>query len=151
MLRRPSSAGSGYRRFLTDFEQMQRNLDKLFATSVAVSPAGTPAIEFFKGEEGFLVRANVPGIAPENLEITLLGKKLTLKGSYEYRVNDEATGLIQERESGSFNRTLSLPQEIDTDEVVATFKNGVVEIILPLAISEQPRRIEIGLHQRGES
>ena len=148
MLRRPSAFSNGHRAFFADFERMQRSLDRLFAGSVAVAPAGTPAIEFFKNDDGFVVRASVPGVTAEQLDISVLGKKLTIAGEFSDAQsgdeNEEITALLHERRTGSFSRTLNLPQDIDTDQVTASFADGLVEIKLPLAASEQPRRIEIG-------
>ena len=147
MLRRPSSLSNGHRAFFADVERMQRNLDRLFSGSVAVAPAGTPAIEFYKNESGYLIRASVPGVKAEDLDISVLGKKLTIAGEFAAEETGEgedgASYSLRERRTGSFSRTLNLPQNIDADNVVASFNDGIVEIQLPLAASEQPRRIEI--------
>lgn len=145
MLRRPSLLGNGQRSILADFERLQRDLDNLFSTSVAVSPNGTPAIEFLKSEDGYLVRANVPGLTPAELEITVLGKKLTIKGERMAETHDEVRQYtMRERRAEQFSRTITLPHNIDAERVSANFADGVVEISLPLAANEQPRRIEIG-------
>ena len=151
MLRRPAIRNNGHRFFSNDFVQMQRDLNKLFATSVSVSQTSAPAIEFFKSGAGFVIRANVAGVTPEVLEISVLGKQLTISGEYQMRQDEdvEPSYSLRERREGTFSRTLTLPQNIDPEKVEATFDNGVVEIRLPLAASEQPRRIEIGLSKEG--
>lgn len=146
MLRRPSLMRNGHRSIFADFERIQRDLDKLMATSFGISPAGFPAIQFFQNDNGYLVRADVPGLAPEALEITILGRQLTIKGERAGVSEDhEVDYHLRERRSGAFSRTLTLPKHVDANLVQATFADGVVEINLPLAATEQPRRIEIGL------
>jgi len=93
-----------------------------------------PAIDVEDTPEAYLVKANLPGYAKDNLEIELEGNMVTIKGNTVAEERSESQDLIyQERCTGEFRRTFVLPTDIDTEQAEATFDHGVLEIRLPKA------------------
>lgn len=91
-----------------------------------------PHIDLSETEESLIIRAEVPGINPEDLEISITENILTIKGEMK-QVNKEESGDYHrmERRYGYFSRTLRLPCKIVADDVQATYKTGVLNIVMP--------------------
>lgn len=131
---------------------LKQAMDRLFEDSF-VNPTGwmtvaggrwTPAVDVWETPDDIVVSAALPGIAPDDVEITLTGQTLTLKG--EITADDQVSGdqyLVRERRYGAFHRQLTLPVRVDGDNVEATFENGVVRLRIPKAPEVKPRQIEI--------
>lgn len=101
-----------------------------------------PPINLFDDGNNFLIRAELPGISKDSLDVTVKGDQLTIKGQREIRVAN-ASYHRREREGGSFHRSVDLPEAVDGERISATYKNGVLEVQLPRLPKAQPRRIEI--------
>lgn len=101
-----------------------------------------PPVNLFDDGNNFVVRTELPGINKDSLDVTVKGDELTVKGERVIRVAN-ASYHRREREGGSFHRTISLPEAIDGEKIQATYKHGVLEIMLPRVPKAQPRRIEI--------
>jgi HSP20 family protein len=84
-----------------------------------------------------------PGVEPSSLEVSATGRALTIKGERRPREDNEASYHRRERDYGLFNRTLSLPQPVDADRIQASYKEGILEVVLPKAAEARPRRVEI--------
>lgn len=94
--------------------------------------------------EAVIVRAEVPGIDPKDLEIQLIGDLLSIAGEKKDERGDEERGYVyNERRYGSFRRTLRLATPLDSEKVRAEHKNGVVTITLAKSEASRPRRIEV--------
>lgn len=131
---------------------LRQAMDRLFEDSF-VNPAGwltiasgsmTPAVDMWETPDDIVVSASLPGIAPENVEITLTGQTLTLRG--EIKAAEEVQRdqyLLQERRYGTFHRQFTLPVRVDGDAAQATFENGVLHLRIPKAPEVKPRHIEI--------
>lgn len=92
-----------------------------------------PPIEIWSGDDGLLLAARLPGLEPEDIEITVVGDTLTLKGNRRG----------PERSAGEFTRTIQVPFAIEGDRVRAHFRHGVLEVKLPRAASQTPRKIHV--------
>ncbi|MBI4284633.1 MAG: Hsp20/alpha crystallin family protein [Chloroflexi bacterium] len=104
----------------------------------------TPAIDMYEKEDSFIVRAELPGVKKEDVEITVMGDTLTMKGE---RKPPEG---IKEQEYqcteicyGKFSRSLTLPTAVDTEKIEATYENGVLEITLPKVKEATPAKVQI--------
>ena len=141
-----------YRRFRVpskwrEMDQLQREMNRLFEASVGKRAKGSPrypAINLWANEEGQFVKAEMPGIKADDININVTADTLTISGN---RVHDEAVDNTrfhrQERGYGSFTRTIQLPFMIDTSSVEANFKNGVLDIKLQRAESDKPKKIAV--------
>ena len=102
-----------------------------------------PATEATSGSDGWTLRMALPGIDPKDVHVELVGKVLTVSG--ERTVKDEKTDRhLSEIGYGRFERRFSLPDDVATDGVTATFEHGMLELTLPAAAATKSRRIEIG-------
>ncbi len=95
-------------------------------------PMRMPSLDVYQDQEEVVVKADVPGLAREDIEVTLTGETLTIKGERkEEKEVKEPDYHRRERSYGSFVRSVTLPCEVKSDEIKATLKNGVLEIRLP--------------------
>ena len=126
-----------------DVARLQEEMNSLLSRSFSPA-AGFPAVNLWTGEESAIVTAELPGIVLDDLDITVVGDTLTIKGS---RIPDEvgegATYHRRERGFGRFTRVVQLPFRIESEQVEATFSNGVLSITLPRAFADRPRKIQI--------
>ncbi|HIE57964.1 MAG TPA: Hsp20/alpha crystallin family protein [Anaerolineales bacterium] len=140
-----------YRRFTSpawrEMEDLQRQMNRLFEdffpTRFRTAPE-YPAVNIWADEESVLVTAELPGVKADDLDINVLGDNLTVAG---LRPQDEAPEDARyhrrERGFGKFSRTIQLPFQVDIKNVKATFKNGVLNITLPRAEVDKPKKIAI--------
>lgn len=92
----------------------------------------SPSVDIYEEGDSVIVKAEVPGMEKEHLDIRLTGDTLTISGEKKTEEKVEKKDFYRiERSSGSFSRSLRLPAEVQTDKAKASFKNGVLEIILP--------------------
>jgi HSP20 family protein len=109
------------------------------------SPAGwAPALEVTDGEREVTVRAELPGIDPKDLDISVAGNLLTLSGEKRSEKDDRDGRLFRsERMFGSFRRSVTLPEGVDPDKVTADYDKGVLTVKVGKDPKVQPRRIKI--------
>ena len=104
-----------------------------------------PAIDVVQKDEDLVVRAELPGVKLEDVEMTVHHGVLTISGKREEQREAERGGyLVRERRSGSFRRSLQLPEGVDEDSIRARFENGVLEVTIQGAAAAQgPKRIQV--------
>jgi HSP20 family protein len=133
--------------FQNELNQMRAHLDELFAArggSRRVSPTEFPLLNAWETGECFYVEAELPGLALEDLEIYMADSNtLTIKGERKEPALAGGQWHRRERAIGSFERSFSLPANVNADEVEATIKHGVLTIKLPKAAELRPRKIEV--------
>lgn len=129
---------------LKDMQRLQTQLNRLLSVSTAGAQIEFPPVNVWTSASGAIVQADIPGIAPEDVEISLVNNTLTIRGSRNPEEPKEGLSCHrQERGYGQFTRTLRLPFGIQSDAVEARFANGVLEIKLPRAEAEKPRKINV--------
>ena len=105
---------------------------------------GLPAIDLAHTKDAFVVRVELPGIEPKDVEISLSGRTLSIKGERkEEKEKTEDHYYMREIGYGSFERSLTLPEGADTEKITASFKNGILEISMPAEAVEESRKIEV--------
>lgn len=125
------------------FDQLQNDFGRIFDGEAAGKALSTP-IDVTDSEGELRVRAEVPGVDPEQLDIQLTGDVLTISGEKnEESESKEGTRTWSERRYGSFSRSVQLPCPVDNESVVAEHKNGVVTVTLRKADAVRTRRIEV--------
>ena len=103
-----------------------------------------PAVDIKEEADRFVIHADIPGVDPKDIEVTMEGGMLTIKGDRKCETRDEMEGYKRvERVSGTFYRRFSLPDTADADRIEAKGKDGVLEVILPKQEKVQPRRITV--------
>lgn len=128
-----------------EFEQVRRDMDRMFSRSRRMRASGFPAINVWTNDaEGAILTTELPGIDTEDVDITVTGDTLTINGCCQ---PDEAPESAQyhrrERSRGDFSRTVQLPYTVDPDKVEAVVEKGVLTITLPRAEAEKPRQIAV--------
>ena len=99
-----------------------------------------------------VVEASLPGLRPEDVEITVEGGTLTISGqTRDERKEQESGYLLQEIRRGSFSRSVTLPEGLQADKASATFENGVLTLRIPKAEEVKPRQIRISPVSNGQS
>ena len=107
--------------------------------------AGLLPLDVSENENEFVVKASLPGVKPEDVQITVHGDTLTIQG--EGKAEEEKKGErwhLRERRSGSFQRSLSLATPVNSDKAQAQFEHGVLTLVLPKSEQAKPRQIKIG-------
>lgn len=125
-------------------DQIQDALAQTLWDGRARSATLYPMLNAWTNDHEAIVRAVVPGMDPEKLEIQVVGDLLTLRGQRESEaLQENQTWLRRERPSGTFSRSLQLPFHVDSDRVSARARNGILTITLPRAEQEKPRKIAV--------
>ncbi len=134
-----------------DIVSLREAMDRLIQESF-VRPAGSllqgarggVPLDVMEKDNEYEVHASLPGIKPEDVQITVQGNTITIRGESgaEQERKDE-NWIVRERRSGSFYRSFSLPSEVDAGKATARYENGVLVLDLPKAEAAQPRRIQI--------
>ena len=129
------------------WHEMQRfysEMNRIFADTERHLATEFPPINVWAGEAGLRVFAQLAGVEKDDLEVSVIDDTLTLKGSRMLETLKPGESYHrQERETGKFARTIQLPFKVEADAVKASFKNGVLEIELPRAQSDLPRKITV--------
>jgi HSP20 family protein len=135
-----------------EFETLQEEINRLFNVARVPEPRGiferaySPAVDVMENPDGFEVLCDVPGIEIKDIEISIAGSVLTLKGekkSGEGKGGNGADRYRGETWEGRFQRTLQLPVAVDPDRVEAVLKDGVLRITLPKHQEVKPRQISV--------
>jgi HSP20 family protein len=138
---------------LREIGSLQSEMNRLFNTvfdapssgaSGAVLRRWVPAMDLVESEDHFVMRADLPGMSEQDIEIELEEGTLTVSGERKAEHEEREEGFHRvERSFGSFSRSLTLPKGIDADAVSASFDRGVLEIRIPKPEARKPRRIAI--------
>jgi HSP20 family protein len=103
-----------------------------------------PAVDVFEEDKAFLVRAELPGMKPEDVHVTVENDVLNIKGERKLENEEKRDGYHRiERSYGSFTRSFSLPKTLDAGHLEAEMKDGVLEVRIPKRAAPEPKRVEI--------
>jgi HSP20 family protein len=112
--------------------------------SMGVTGEMIPEIDVYETNDEIVVEASLPGIKPEDVDISVTGDVLTLKGEIKSKAEKrQGRQVVQERRWGNFVRTIILPTEVNVDKAQAEFENGVLNLHLPKTEGARPRTIQI--------
>jgi HSP20 family protein len=132
-----------------EVERMQREMDRLFnpfygnRSRFQTAPS-FPAMNVWTNQDGAILTAELPGVNPEDIDISVVGETLTLTGTRQPEELQEGEKYHRrERGYGKFTRTFQLPFPVEADKVDAVFEKGVLHISLPRAEADKPRKISI--------
>lgn len=125
--------------------EMDRLFEEIFEPRHYSAPHNVsgPAICAWENEECAFIEAELPGMAMEDLELTVQGNELVLRGERKIPAESGTAFHRRERSSGKFARALRLPYDVDAGRVEALLKNGILTIRLPKAEAARPRRIPV--------
>lgn len=124
--------------------QLQRDMNRLFSNMGQKSPQEYPAVNIWEKDGKAVVTAELPGIDPEKLDISVSGETVTIAGTaLQETFAEDQTYLRQERGIGNFKRNIQLPFQIDAQAVEARYEKGILMITLPRAKEDLPKKIKI--------
>jgi HSP20 family protein len=131
-------------------QEMNRLFSSFFDTTSATPAAGTgarrwiPAMDLVETEDHFVLRADLPGVAEGDVDLSLEDRVLTVSGERKAEHEERGEGFYRlERAAGSFSRSLTLPEGVDGDAISAHFDKGVLEVRIPKPEERKPRKVAI--------
>jgi HSP20 family protein len=140
---------------LTPLFTLRREMDRLFddtfgrAAGNGGASAWTPAVDVREVEDAFVFELELPGVAPDGVEVTADNGVLSVSGEKKaQREREQERWHIVERTHGSFRRTFSLPQNVNEEAIEANFEDGLLTVRVPKAAVPKPRKIDV--RRRGE-
>jgi len=144
---------------LREMSQVQHDMEAIFrglgtgrlfgpAPETAFTLRDWPRINLREEDDHIYVEALLPGVAPDQLDMNVLGNTLSLAGERKVADSDKSgrTWHRRERGLGKFLRTIELPVEVNPDQITAEYKNGLLLVSLPKAEAAKPKRISIKVH-----
>src|SRR5258708_32855600 len=138
------AATPGWPTLFREARRMQGDFNRLFGRLPFTQQEEFPPVNVWAGIDGAVVTAEVPGVDPDTLDITVYQDTVTLRGKRDPEVvGDDVVVHRQERPHGPFARTVVLPFRVDADNVSARFANGILTLELPRPAADKPRQIKI--------
>jgi HSP20 family protein len=137
-----------------DFGTLQERINRMFDDTMrALYPqvgeelergAWMPAVDIHETEDGYVVKADLPGLKKEDIQIDLKNSTLTLKGEKRFEEKVSKDNYIRtERAYGTFVRSFTLPHNVDAEKIKASYKDGVLELALPKKEEAKPKQIKV--------
>ena len=155
-------AKTGSARALTPFEEMDHMFDRFFEgafprgwlrpfrwerpllSELAAADIRVPHIDLVERDEEIVLRAEVPGVEKKDVDVSITGNSVTLKGQTRHEEKEEKGEYYRHEISrGAFSRTVALPASVDPDKANATFKDGILEITLPKVEKAKRRTLKL--------
>lgn len=141
---------------LNELDRFRRDFDDLFDRFLGnrMGPllsksTEAPALDSFIDDGKLVVRIDLPGIDPKDVEITVMGDTLTLRGKREQRSEEKSKRYLhREVTYGSFERSVRLPPGVKADQVKAAYQNGVLELNVPVPTEAAPRKVPIEIERK---
>jgi HSP20 family protein len=139
---------------LRELTTLQNEMNRLFGTVFDAPASGNggtlrrwmPAMDLIETTDHFVLRADLPGMSEEDVNIEVEDRVLTVSGERKVEHTDSKEGYFRvERAFGSFSRSLTLPEGVNPEAVSASFDRGVLEVEIPKPEQRKPRKISIGL------
>ena len=129
---------------MRELERLHRQMDRLFAGPFAAGAGEYPPVDLWTGADGILLHAQLPGVAASDIDLSVVGDTVTLKGERrETAAGEKDSYHRRERETGRFVRTIQLPFPVESGDVKARFRDGLLEVELPRAASDKPKKIQV--------
>lgn len=124
--------------------RLQQEMNRLFSTAGQSAATDYPAINIWEKDGAALVRAELPGIDPENIDISITDNMVTISGTKKAQDLKEGENYLrQERIPGGFQRSIQMPFRVDAKGVEAKYEKGVLSLSLPRAQEDLPKKIKI--------
>ena len=143
-IRRPAEAGDLLQRRLNRAFDELRTWPFPMEGEAAVTSSWAPPCDVFEDKDSIRITAEIPGVGPEDVKLSLENNTLTIRGEKK-QVAEEKTERVHryERTYGMFERTFSLPTTVDADRIEARYENGILNVVLPKVERARPREIEV--------
>lgn len=142
-----------------ELQAIQKDMDDFFKRVFgSLTPTGLfrrefrgewyPALDCYTKDNQLVVHADLPGVDPKNVDISVVGNVLTIRGERKSELEEKKGGyLFHEASYGGFERSISLPEGVDTANIHATYKNGVLELTMPAKAEALPKKVKIEIEE----
>jgi HSP20 family protein len=136
---------------MTSIRRLNSVLDEAFSSwpfqaeeSGALTSAWLPACDVFENKDAVKIVAEVPGVSPEDVKLSLESNLLTIRGEKKQQAEEKNERVHRyERSYGTFERTFSLPTTVDPEKIVANYANGILTVTIPKVERARPREIPV--------
>jgi len=134
-----------FREMMSLRDVMDRLVDDAFVRPTSgLGMLHSPAVDMIENEDEVVVKASLPGVRSDDINISVTGDALTIRGEMKSERDEEKDNYIfRERRSGSFSRSLALPTAVVADKAKAEFENGILTLSLPKAEEVKPKTITV--------
>jgi HSP20 family protein len=144
---RPRWGIAPWRQF-RELEEWERRLGDLWGQSLWRLPVEErdwmPAVDVFEKEDRFVIKAELPGMKEDDIDVSVVGDTLSIKGEKKTETEVKKEDYYRsERSYGSFYRSIPLPSNVDADKVEASFEDGVLQVTLPKSAKVKPKKIPV--------
>lgn len=137
-----------FERLQNEIFQINREVQRRFPGTSAPSAAEFPLINMWQNDADVVATAEIPGVEPNDIDISVIEKAVTIKGNRKAEENVPQEAYHRsERGYGTFSRTIELPFKVDADKVGARFSKGILYVTLPRAEEEKPKKISVKLSE----
>ena len=131
-----------------EVDRLRQEVDHLFGSFLSGTESFFsrvyPAVNLSEKDNNLYLRAELPGVKPETLDISVVEGRVQIKGERKIDIEEQKTSYHRrEREAGIFRRTIALPAKVDSGKVSASMKNGILTIILPKSEEAKPKKITV--------
>jgi HSP20 family protein len=137
-----------------EYTNLQNQMNRLLAglgpaSDDLMSTGFVPAVDIYEDEHAITLKVEVPGIEEKDIDVQLENQTLTLRGERKFEKEEKEENFHRiERRYGSFTRSFTLPNTVDSENVKAEYANGVLSIRLPKRAEAKPRQIKVGVTQK---
>ena len=126
------------------FRDIDRLAEQVLGAQAGSARAPRPMpMDLYRSGDHFVVHADLPGVDPGSVDVSVDGGTLTIKAQRSGRTEESVDWIASERFAGTYMRQLSLGDSVDADNISATYHNGVLTLSIPIAEKAKPRRIEV--------
>ncbi len=131
----------------SDFAELRHRLDQAFRDlSDGAQHGWTPSVDLVRRDDALVLRADIPGIKPEDVEIEVEDNVLTVSGEHREETEEKKEHYMRrERRIGSFSRSMILPEGVTADDVEATTEEGVLEVTIPAPKAAEKQQVKVKL------
>lgn len=142
--RRPLDSMTSLRRLNSVLDQAFNSWPFQNQENGALTSAWLPACDVFEDKDAVKIVAEVPGVRPEEVKLSIENNLLTIRGEKQQQAEERTERVHRyERSYGTFERTFSLPTTVDPDQIVATYEHGILTVTIPKAERARPREIPV--------
>jgi HSP20 family protein len=133
---------------VSDLLSLQRELERVFESPLGfdLGPSGRgvfPPVNVFTGPDGYVVRLEVPGVAPDQVTVESHGRTLSVRGKRQFNAPTQGSFHRRERGEGEFSRSIQLPADVECGRAEASCRNGLLTIRIPKREEAKPRQITV--------
>jgi HSP20 family protein len=128
-----------------ELNNLRDNMNRILEEGIASVSGTTLALDMYETEDAVIIETNpLPGLKADNIEVSITGDVLTIRGEIEEANQDENVSYLRkERRSGDFSRSVTIPRPVKAEQASAAFKNNILKITIPKADEARPRVINI--------